>query len=213
MLEYEWASLVRVAGETNRVLRSGRAKLCLPEPSMWIMAGRAFHEAFIHAVMHRHIELRLLVQVAAIAKLRLRLGQQELCILGMVNGVALNAVHVVVGVLGAAEIHLLLTAGVASQTTFINFFGTHARKCKNLRFIGRVVHVRRPWTVAGFAALLRWTAAGVSGRSPVGRLLPRGIFGVVTGFAGVRAKVLRRRSGGRLGRSGLVGLLRRRLRR
>ncbi len=55
---------------------------------MRIVAIGALDQPFIYAVMKRHSELRLLLQVARVTKLGLRFHQQEFRRGGMVRGMA-----------------------------------------------------------------------------------------------------------------------------
>ena len=71
MFENEGSLLVHVAREADAIPRCRRSKLSADEPAMRVMAVRAVHEAFLDAMVEGHIELRLLVLVAAVAELRL----------------------------------------------------------------------------------------------------------------------------------------------
>lgn len=74
MLEHKWPLLVGMAGEANRILGRRRAYLLRSDRSVHIVAVRALNQAFIHAMMKRHLELSLLLQMATVTKLGLRLG-------------------------------------------------------------------------------------------------------------------------------------------
>lgn len=88
MLEDKWPLLVRVASETHGVLRGRCTQLVRPFRAMRIVTVGALDQPFIYAVVERHRELRLLLQMARIAKFRLRLDEQELCLLRVVRRVA-----------------------------------------------------------------------------------------------------------------------------
>jgi hypothetical protein len=60
--------LIRVAFEANRILCGGSPHLLGLHRSVRIVAIAALDQAFIHAVMKRHIELRFLLEMAAVAK-------------------------------------------------------------------------------------------------------------------------------------------------
>ena len=66
--------------------------------SMWIVAIRAVHETFVDAVLERQGKLRAHVGVAAVAQIRLGLGQQILGRRGTVNGMAVGAHDAIDGV-------------------------------------------------------------------------------------------------------------------
>ena len=61
---------------------------------MRIVAVRALHQVFVDPVMERHVELRLLLQVARVTKFRLRLSQQVFFGFRMMDRVAGNAAHI-----------------------------------------------------------------------------------------------------------------------
>jgi hypothetical protein len=52
---------------------------------MWVVTIRALHKSFFHPVMKRHIELRFHLQMAGVAKLRLRFHEQELICVGVMG--------------------------------------------------------------------------------------------------------------------------------
>lgn len=174
-----------MASEAHLILGARRAKLRLAESSVRIVAIGALHQAFVDAVMHGHIELSLIFQMAAEAKLRLLFGKKEFGVLGVVDGMTVKAVHVVVSMLGTLKVHLLLAGGVTTQAGRNDFFRAGTFEDEDFRFVGGVIHVRGTRAVAGFAALLRRAAARVSAGGEVGRILPRAVFGVVAGLAGV----------------------------
>jgi hypothetical protein len=73
MLEYKRSLLVCVAFEADRVLRCRAPHLLWSNRAVWIVAVRALDQPLIDAMMERHLELWLLLQVAGIAELRLGL--------------------------------------------------------------------------------------------------------------------------------------------
>jgi len=77
MLEYEWPLLIGVAGEADHILRGRAPDLFRPYGPVRIVAIGALNKALVHAMVEGHIELRFLLQMAGIAKLRLRLDEQE----------------------------------------------------------------------------------------------------------------------------------------
>jgi len=60
MFEDEWSLLVHVARVADGVSRRSRAQLLADESSVRVMAIRALYQAFLDAMVERHIELRLL---------------------------------------------------------------------------------------------------------------------------------------------------------
>ena len=95
VLEYEWALFIAVAFKAHQVFRTRRAQLPCQESAVRVLAVRALHQAFVHAVMKGTGELLFLVKVAGIAKLRLLVFHQELAVLGMMGAVAIRASHIV----------------------------------------------------------------------------------------------------------------------
>jgi hypothetical protein len=78
VLEYERALLVRVAGVADFILSRRSAQLVSSDGAMRIVAIGALNEPFIHPMMEWHGELRLLLQMARIAKFRLGFRQQKI---------------------------------------------------------------------------------------------------------------------------------------
>ena len=70
--------LVRVALEANGVLGGRSSHLVGLYRPVHVVAIAALDQAFIHAMMERHIELGFLLEMASVAKFRLRLDQQEI---------------------------------------------------------------------------------------------------------------------------------------
>jgi hypothetical protein len=95
MLEDKRTLLVDVTFEADRVLRRGRPDLFWTYRSVRVMAIAALDQPFVHAMMERHVELGLLLQVACVAKLRLGLYEQELGFFGMVRRMAGDATNVI----------------------------------------------------------------------------------------------------------------------
>ena len=73
MFVYEWPALVDVAVMADLILGYGRAQLVWLFRAVRIMAVRALDEPLVHAMAKRHRELRPLLLMAPIAKLRLTL--------------------------------------------------------------------------------------------------------------------------------------------
>lgn len=98
VFENKRAVLVHVALEANGILTGRSAHLFGGGGPVGVVAIAALHESLVHAVMKRHIELGFLLQVAGVAKLRLRLHQQEFLGLRMVRRMARDAAHVILAV-------------------------------------------------------------------------------------------------------------------
>ena len=74
---YERPLLVGVALEADGILRGGSPHLLGPHRAVHVVAIAALDQPLIHAMMEGHIELGLLLEMAAVAKLGLRLREQK----------------------------------------------------------------------------------------------------------------------------------------
>src|SRR5271169_6757708 len=153
MLIHIRSRFVRVAGEANQVLRCRGPQLPRLESAMLIVAIRALHQTFVHAMMEGPVELLLLVQVAAVAQIRLFRFQQKLAFFCVVWVVAVGTTHTVLEVDGAREIAVLLSILVAVQAPCANLLRRHALERKNFGLVAAAVHVGFPRTMARFAAM------------------------------------------------------------
>src|SRR5208282_1839149 len=104
MLVDERTSLVRMALETDRILRGARAQLVSQEAAVGIVAIRAADQSLVHPVVKGATELLFDLDVAAVTKLRLLFPHQEFRLLGMVRRMAVHAAHVVLQVHGAGKV-------------------------------------------------------------------------------------------------------------
>ena len=95
VLENKRPLLVGVALEADFALRRGGPHLIGLHRAMRIMAVGALHQPFIHPMMERHLELRFLLQMACVAKLRLRFDEQEIALLsrGAASGTKCSSHH------------------------------------------------------------------------------------------------------------------------
>lgn len=155
MLVDEGTLLFGVALKADRILR-GRSHPYLigKRRTMHVVAVAALNQPFVDAMMKRHFELRFLLQMAGVAKLRLRLRQQELARLGMVRGMARNATHSVLGVDGIEGVHMLSSPGVTRHAAIGYLLAGSILEGKNLRHIAATFYVSRAWTVTALASLV-----------------------------------------------------------
>lgn len=202
MLVHKRALLVRVTLEADRILRRVGPHLLRPHCPVRIVAVAALNEPLIHAVMERHFELRLLLEVAGVAKLGLRLCEQEVRFFSLMRGVAGDATDVRSFMLGVAGIHVLRATRVARQAPLVNVLGRVIVKDENLARVAAAFHVRATWPVAVLAPVFR-DAAFLECLLPVRAFFPTVVNVFVAGLAGFRANVGRSRLGifglGRLG--------------
>ena len=75
MLEDKRSLLIRVACEADRIPSGRGAKLLADEPAMGIVTIGTLNEPFFHAMVERHVELRLDLLMAGVAKIRLSFDQ------------------------------------------------------------------------------------------------------------------------------------------
>ena len=162
MLKHKRPLLVGMAGEANGVLRRRGAHLLRPNRAMHIVAIRTLHQSLINAMAKRHFELRLLLQMAGVTKLRLRLHQQKLFGLRMVRRMAGNATDIVLRVDRVNGIHVLRAACVTSHATSVDFLGRSILEHEYFRFVAAAGHMVGAGAMAALAALLRRTALNLS---------------------------------------------------
>ena len=161
MLEYEWAALFRVAGEAHRILRRGCSDLFGRNCAVRVVAVVTFNKPFVYPVMEGHGELRLLLRVTAVTKLRLFFNQQKFRIFAVVRRMAIQAAHVIFVVHGLRKIHLFFAGRVASEAALVDCFRAGRFEAENFLHVAGIIRVRRAGTVTSFAALMRRAAAPV----------------------------------------------------
>ena len=105
-----------------------------------------------------------------------------------------DATDVILAVYRVNGVHVLSAAGVAGQTTGVDFFRRSVLEQEYLCFVAATCHVISAWTVATFAALVRRAAFRIEGRIPVRRFLPGVVDFLVAGLASFCAKVFGGRS-------------------
>ena len=88
VLEHERPAGFCVALGADRILIRGALQVCAVEGSVRIVAIGAARNAFVHLVMERHRELRLLIGVTLVAQVWLGSLQQMLGLLVRVDAVA-----------------------------------------------------------------------------------------------------------------------------
>jgi len=202
VLEDERSLLVGVAREANSVLRCRRPDLFWPDRAVRIVAIRTPDQAFVDAMVEGHFELRLLLRVARVTKLRLRFRQQKLFGCRMVRRMTGYATDVVLGVDRVDGVHVLRAAGMAAHTASVNLFGRSGLENEDLGFVAATGHVVGAGSVATLASLARWTTFRVESGLPMRRLLPAVVNFLVTSLAGLRSHVLGNFRGSRTRRCG-----------
>ena len=155
VFEYKGALLVRVALEAHRVLRGRSPHLVGLYRAVHVVAIAALDQPFVHAMMERHVELRFLLEMAPVAKLGLRLYEQEIRFFTVVRRMARDATNAILGMLRVDCIHVLCATRVAAQAARINFFGGGFFEKEEFGGVGRISGVARCGAVTVLAAVLR----------------------------------------------------------
>ena len=114
VFEDKGSLLVRVAGEADRILRRRIANLLRPHCSVHVVTIAALDQSFIHAMTEGHGKLGFLIEMAAVAKRRLRLDQQKFLRFGVMGRMARNATDIIFGMFGVDGVHVLRATRVAS---------------------------------------------------------------------------------------------------
>ena len=135
--------------------------------------------------MKRHVELRFLLEMAPIAKLGLRLYEQEIRFFTVVRRMARDATNAILGMLRVDCIHVLCATRVAAQAERINFFGGGFFEKEEFGGVGRISGVARCGAVTVLAAVLRDPAFLVS-LLPVRAFLPAFVNVLVAGLTSFR---------------------------
>ena len=122
---------------------------------MRIVAIRASHEAFIHAVFEGHGELRSYIGVAGVAEFRLSFCQQcfwRRCLVDRMAGCADNVGR---GVRRSLDVGAAQRLAMASEAGVQNFLRLQHRERLDRRLAAASLNMFLPGPVAGFAALCR----------------------------------------------------------
>lgn len=127
----------------------GRCKIAVR-----IMAIRALNNAFIHAMFHRHIELRANRSVALVAKLALLFRQQKFRRRRIVNRMAVRADNVGLCMHGTPDIRAREILRMAAQAGIDNLRWRHMREIPDCRSASAGGHMISARPMASFAASL-----------------------------------------------------------
>jgi hypothetical protein len=151
---------------------------------MNIVAVAALDQAFIYAMMKRHRELRLLVQMAGVTERGLRFNQQEFLGFRVVRRMAGRAAYIILRMHRIDGVHVLRAARVAGKALGVDFFRGVLAENENLGLVTAASHVRGPGAMATFASLMRRPAFGIECGFPVRCCFPVLVDLCVTSFAG-----------------------------
>jgi hypothetical protein len=116
VLEDKWPLLVGMAAKANRILRRCMPHLFRQNRSVDVVTVATVNQPLINAVVERHLELRPLLQMAGIAKLRLGFYQQELSSFRVVRRVTGNAANAILGVHRVDGVHVLRPTRVTTYS-------------------------------------------------------------------------------------------------
>lgn len=167
------ALLVGVAFEADGVLRGGHAHLLKERSSVHVVTVAASNQALVHAMVEGHGELRLLREVAGVAKLRLRFGQQEFLGLRVVGRMAGSASHAILRVDGIEGPYVLGAAGMAIQASGVDLRRGRILEHKNLGLVPAAIHVRFSRAVTRFTTMPLRPFPGVERGHKVRRIFVR----------------------------------------
>lgn len=140
MLVNERAALVRVALVANTILVLSSAKLLLSSAAVHVVTIRALHQAFLHPMVERLVEVALDVLMAAVAEVRVLLGEQGSA-LGAMYAVAVHAGDSGAGVHAAVIVRVLGAVLVASHTDCRGLAGLHTTESRDLAPVAAAVDV------------------------------------------------------------------------
>jgi len=119
--------------------------------SVRVVAVRATHEAFIHPVLERHVELRAHRGMTAIAEVRLRFGEQIFRDRRTVDGMTVRANDISLRMLGAAQIRPADGLGMALQAVIYSLRRFQQGERDDACLTAAFVDVRLPRAVAALA--------------------------------------------------------------
>ena len=119
---------------------------------MGIVAIRAIDHALIHAMLEGHGELRLHVSVAGSAELGLFLGEKEFWRFRVVDGVAIGADYIFLGVNAAPDVGAGNRLRMAAQAGVESLLRPDFGKRDDGRLAALGLDVSFPGSVAAFAS-------------------------------------------------------------
>ena len=129
--------------------------------------------------------------MAAITELRLRILEEPALLFRLVNGVAVEATHIVLHVLGTHEVAVLFTELVTIETSAAGIRSFHVLESDDFRDIATAIDVGLSRAVTRFATLPFHTAPLFKRRLPVRPLVVTLVLLTVAGRAYVTADVKR----------------------
>ena len=149
MFKEEWATLVRVTLQARLlILETGVNHVRPPahfpgrtSGPMRVMAIRAGHEAFVHAVFERQSKLSANVVVAPITNIRLSFRQEGSVGLGLVNGVAGSTTDAGLRMITAADVGAIGVLCVTTQTGIHHLGWGQFRERNNTLFAAHRIDV------------------------------------------------------------------------
>lgn len=149
MLIHKRPARFGVALCADGILIGGGFEVVRLEGAVWIVAIAAANRAFVHRMVERHIECRLLIAMALEAELGLFGLEQALRSFGMVDAVAAEAADAGFGMRGTLEIRM--GAGVAAQAGGTGIFGAEFVEAADLGDIASAIDVSFAGSVTAFA--------------------------------------------------------------
>jgi len=154
--------LVGVASKANRILRRRSPHLLGTHRTVRIVAVRASHQALVDAMVKRHLELGLLLQMAGVTKRRLCLHQKKLFSLRMVRRMAGDATDIILRVHGIDGVNMLCATGVTTHAAGVDLFRRGLFEYEYLGFVA-AGHMVGTGPVAAFTTLVGWATLCIDG--------------------------------------------------
>ena len=148
MLEGERSAHIGMAlgADCVRILR--RPDIVGKKTAVHVVAVGALDQAFIHLVMDRHIELRLLVSMALVAERGLR-RLEKLLFLAAMDVMAADAADVSLCMRRAVKIWM--GSRMAGLARGVNLFGSSLGRVEDFGDVAAAFNVRAARTMASFA--------------------------------------------------------------
>jgi hypothetical protein len=123
------------------------------------MAVAADDQTFVHSMVVWPRKQRFHIEVAAVTELRLRILEEPAFLFRLVNGVAVEATHIVLHVLGTREVAVLFTEFVTIETVAAGIRRFHVFESDDFRDVAAAIDMGLSRTVTRFATLPFHTAS------------------------------------------------------
>jgi hypothetical protein len=157
---------------------------------MYVMAVRALHQSFIHAMPEWLVELCPDLLMAGVAEPSLVIDEQVLRFFRLMDVVTRCASHSGLGVRGTIERHVLGIGLVTLHATRVRFRLRDPLEGKNLRLVTARFHVCATGPVTGFACVPGFAASVLESSFVVRACFDLFELLLVTSLAGIGTHVI-----------------------